>query len=57
MDRKKATRHSCNYAAPKKRPYQDSAILHDYDRATLVGGLLIAFSFGSMLVLGGWMGW
>ena len=51
MAGKNAARRSGNYdtrqGAHSKR---DTDILHEYDRATLIAGIVIAISFGAMLL-------
>lgn len=55
--RTKAARHSCNYARAKYGSRRTRSIVADYEQATLVAGLLIAVSFGLMLLIGAWFGW
>ena len=58
MDRSEAARASCSCPEPVMRPEQErDDILADWDRGTLWAGILIAASFGSMFLIGGWLGW
>ena len=50
MREKEAARRSCHYDRAKASRYEDPQILTDYGRACLVGGLLIAVSFGCMFL-------
>lgn len=47
----KAARHSCNYDRANVHTKKDDDIIaQNYGRGSLIGGLLVAVSFGSMLV-------
>lgn len=51
MPRDEATPRCGNNCGANKRPGRDASIIaRDYGKGTLIGGLLIAVTFGSMLV-------
>lgn len=53
----KAARGSSNYARARVSTHADTRIVSDWERGTLAAGLLVAVSFGLMLVIGAWLGW
>lgn len=57
MREEKTARNSGNYSTPKTSTSGDVKIITEFDRATLVGGLIVAISFGLMMVIGAWFGW
>ena len=57
MKRQKAARNSCNYSTPKNVHYQDENRIAEYDRATLIAGVIIMLSFGVMMLVGAWQAW
>ena len=50
MPSKEAARRSCNYERAKSGHKRTRSIVSDYEQATLIAGLLIAVSFGLMLM-------
>lgn len=47
----KAARHSCNYnRANVSTSDQDTNIVHEFERGTLYGGILIAVFFGLLML-------
>ena len=57
---KKAARNSCNYSTPIQLSTisrRTTPIIDEFDHATKLGGLLIAISFGVMMLIGAWFGW
>lgn len=51
MDRSKAARRSCHYARARRSTDQmDEHILAQYERGSLIAGIIIAISFGLMMV-------
>lgn len=51
MRKKKAARRSGNYDTRQgAHSRRDTDILHEYDRATLIAGIIIAISFGMMIL-------
>ena len=51
MLKTKAARHSCNYARANKSTRRDKQIIaREFERGSLIGGLLIVFAFGLMFI-------
>lgn len=51
MDRSKAARGSCHYARARRSTDQmDPHIVAQYERGSLVAGIVIAVSFGLMML-------
>ena len=47
----KAARHSCNYDRAKNvHSTRDTNIVHEFERGTLYGGILIAVFFGLLML-------
>lgn len=60
MQAKKAARNSGNYSTPIQLSTisrRTTPIIDEFDHATKLGGLLIAISFGVMMLVGAWFGW
>lgn len=55
--RHEAARGSSHYTRAIRSGRTPGRIISDWERGTLVAGLIIAVSFGLMLVAGAWLGW
>lgn len=55
----KAAHSSTTYHAPIVHVIdrRTTPIIDEFDHATKLGGLLIAISFGVMMLVGAWFGW
>ena len=49
-EKKEAARHGGNHARANVHSYKDNDIVHDFERGTMIAGILTAVSFGLMLV-------
>lgn len=46
----KAARHRCNDNRANVHQFKDTNIVHEFERGTLYGGLLIAVFFGLLMI-------